>query len=81
MDTQKKELPLILYGQMQLNGKTKIGSFHYGYNKWSNKMEYLYYTPKGNKGTGGFTIQRALQLMEQGILSTDPNYGTNEFYV
>jgi hypothetical protein len=78
---QIKQAPKILYGQIRIYGKNKIGSFRLGYNKWSDKQEYLYYGEKGHRGKGGFTIAYGLHLLEQGRLSTDPKDGKKENYV
>ena len=77
----KQEPPDTLYGQITVNGKSKIGSFRREYNKWSDRIEYAYYTPKGHKGTGGFTTAKALHLHSIGNLSTDPAMGRSESYV
>ena len=81
IDSLKKPLPAILYGQVYLNGRTKIGSFRLKYNKWSDRLEYLYHTEKGNRGTGGFTVAKARILFTQGYLYDQPEYGKAETYV
>jgi len=68
----KEPLPLTLYGEITVNGKTKSGEFRYKYNRWSDRFEYLYYTPKGNKGSGGFSANRARILYVQMQLSATP---------
>lgn len=68
----KHPLPKILYGDITVNGKTKTGSFRLMYNRYSDRTEYLYHTPKGYKGTGGFTVARAMYLLENNRLSTEP---------
>jgi hypothetical protein len=71
----------ILYGTISVKGKQKIGSFRLEYNKYSDRMEYLYYTEKGHKGTGGFSMLMASLLLEQGRLSTNPEFGKSENYI
>lgn len=73
--------PQILYGQINVNGKAKFGEFRYTFNYFSNCWIYQYYTLKGKKGTGGFTVKRALNLLIYKILSTDPEHGKVENYV
>lgn len=67
----QKERP-ILYGSIMVNGREKIGMFRAEYNPYSNKQDYRFYSPQGNKGQGGFTIDRAFALYQEGRLSLKP---------
>ena len=58
----------VLAGSITVNGRNKGGIFKAEYNRWSNSIDYAYYTEKGNKGKGGFTLKRAFALMNAGIL-------------
>jgi hypothetical protein len=86
MDTEtvkrlQEKLPETLYGQITYEGKVKIGQFRYQYNKWSGRFDYHYYTPKGYRGKGGFTPNRARILYVNGQLSTNPEHGKPENYI
>ena len=59
----------ILTGRITVNGKQKEGVFIPLWSRYSNSMVYHYHTPKGNKGSGGFTMMRAYSLLNNGILS------------
>lgn len=63
----------ILTGCITVNGKTKQGIFKPSWNKYSNSLEYAYYTKNGNKGAGGFTMMRAYNLMNSGCLTVLAN--------
>nr|DAL97766.1 MAG TPA: hypothetical protein [Caudoviricetes sp.] len=56
-----KERP-VLYGNIVVNGVGKFGMFRSTYNPLTNKDEYQYFTLKGKKGTGGFTMDKAYSL-------------------
>lgn len=77
----KKPAPEILYGQIQVRGRNKIGSFRRRFNSGAGKVEYLYYTETGHRGTGGFTVSKALYLYSIGKLFIDPAMGKTESYV
>ncbi len=84
METTYKDFvhsPVRLYGQITVNGKSKIGEFRPKWSRYSNQLEYAYFTPKGNKGTGGFTMAKAFQLFKDGRLTTNPEHGKPENYV
>lgn len=72
--------PPVLFGQITCNGKGKIGEFKPLWNHWSNSLCYQYFTPKGRKGIGGFTLQRAYNLFTRNQLTTDPGHGKPENY-
>ena len=57
-----KEKP-ILYGSITVNSKEKLGFFKPKFNRYSNNIEYQYYTLNGNIGKGGFTMLRAFNLL------------------
>lgn len=63
----------ILWGSIYVNGSPKFGMFKPEHNKHSNKICYHYYTPKGNKGTGGFTMRKAYRLFDSGKLTRSEN--------
>ena len=71
----------VLFGSTMHNGKQKIGSYQPAFNRYSNRIEYQFYTEKGNKGKGGFTLKRAFDLFSSGLLSFDPESGKKENYV
>lgn len=71
----------VLYGWIMDNGVQRIGSFRPLFNKYTNSVAYAYYTPKGNKGKGGFTIGRGFTLLEKGQLSTNPDKGDPNNYI
>jgi len=73
--------PPILYGQITVNDKTKIGCFKPLWNKYSNQLDYAYFTPKGKKGTGGFTLKRAYDLFILGRITNNPEHGKLENYI
>jgi hypothetical protein len=73
--------PQILYGQITVNGKSKIGQFRPKWSRYTNQLEYCYFTPQGNKGTGGFTLKKAFNLFVLGRLTTNPEHGKPENYV
>jgi hypothetical protein len=73
--------PPILYGYMTVNGKQKIGSFKAEWNHNSNSLCYQYYSPKGNKGQGGFTLMKAFNLFAANRLSTNPADGNPDNYL
>jgi len=73
--------PMKLYGQITVNGKSKIGEFKPEWSRYSNQLEYQYYTPNGRKGTGGFTLKRAFDLFNAGRLSDNPEMGKPENYI
>ena len=68
----KKEKPA-LWGSIRKDGSSKFGQFKPKFNKYSNKIEYAYYTEKGNRGTGGFTINKAWDLYQKGKLRLSKN--------
>lgn len=71
----------VLYGQITVNDKSKIGTFKPLWNKYSNSLCYAYHTPKGRKGSGGFTLKKAYDLFNTNNLSIDPQMGLPENYV
>lgn len=75
------KLTPILYGQIHVNGHIKIGSFRSTWNKYTNSFQYLYFTPNGNKGSGGFTLTKAYQLYKANKLHIDPDKGHPENYI
>lgn len=78
--TFAKQLP-VLYGQILVKNKPKIGSFKPVWDHLTNSMMYWYYTPTGRKGKGGFTFKRAYALLNSGRLYTDPERGKPENYI
>lgn len=48
--------------------KIKYGMFQPKWSKYSNSIAYIYYTMKGYRGTGGFTLNRAYYLLKTGAL-------------
>ncbi|WP_373103526.1 hypothetical protein [Phocaeicola plebeius] len=58
----------VLAGYIRVNGRLKYGTFMPEWSKYSNSMIYSYHTTKGNKGTGGFTLDRAYNLFKGGAL-------------
>lgn len=72
--------PPVLYGQIIVNGHCKIGSFHVRRDKYSGFC-YCYYTERGNRGSGGFSLGKAYSLYRMGILSTDPEKGKSSTYI
>ncbi|HEY0088825.1 MAG TPA: hypothetical protein VGB37_08275 [Candidatus Lokiarchaeia archaeon] len=71
-----KNPPEVLYGKIELgNYKEKFGMFKLGWNKYSNNETYHYYTLNGRKGSDGFTIKKAYELIQKNQLSTNPEYG------
>ena len=70
-----------LYGFIMVKGSQKIGSFRPKYNKYTNTIQYAYYTEKGNKGQGGFSLNTGYHLLNRGQLSLDPKNGKRENYV
>ncbi len=75
-----KEKP-ILYGQMTMNNKCKIGQFKAEWQHLSNSLIYNYYTHSGGKGQGGFTLRKAHALLINGRLSINPEHGNPDNYV
>lgn len=73
--------PPRLYGQIIHNGKCKIGQFKPTWSRYTNQLEYSYFTTNDKKGTGGFTLKRAFELFEIGRLSTNPEDGKPENYL
>lgn len=61
--------PPILKGYISVNGKTKNGYFKPEFNRYSNNIAYRYYTENWRKGTGGFTLKKAFDLVNLNILS------------
>ena len=78
--TFAKEKP-VLYGQMILNNKCKIGQFKGEYQSLSNSVIYQYYTHAGNKGQGGFSLIKAYKLFKAGRLSFNPEHGNPNNYL
>ena len=74
-------LPPVLYGQVVINDRLKIGTFKLEYDKWSDRMAYRYYTEKGFKGQGVVSTYLARNLMGSGMFSTDPAKGRKDSYV
>ena len=58
----------ILKGRIGVNGKVKYGYFKPEFNRYSNNIDYQYYTPKMKKGKGGFTLYKAYCLLQRNIL-------------
>jgi hypothetical protein len=58
----------ILKGNIFVNGRNKSGIFKPEWNKYSNSVCYRYYTYKGHRGEGGFTLSRAYYYFENGTL-------------
>lgn len=50
--------PPILFGQITMNGKSKIGSFKPLWHGMTNSLMFIYHSPKGHKGQGGFTLRK-----------------------
>jgi len=73
--------PVRLYGQITVNGKSKIGQFRPHWSVYTNQLEYAYFTPNGNKGTGGFTLKRAYDLFANGRLTENPEHGDPDMYI
>lgn len=73
--------PPVLYGQITVNGKSKIGSFRAEWNPLMNALTYRHYSPNGRKGTGGFTLWKAFVLLNNERLSTNPEMGKLENYL
>ena len=72
--------PVRLYGAITVSGKSKIGQFRPVWNRWTNSLEYGYFTPNGRKGSGGFTLKRAYDLFLSGIITENPEHGKPENY-
>lgn len=70
-----------LYGSIMVKGSQKIGSFRPRYNKYTNTIQYAYYTEKGNRGQGGFSLNTGYHLLNRGQLSLDTEKGKKENYV
>lgn len=70
-----------LYGSIMVKGRQKIGSFRPKYNKYTNTIMYAYYTERGNRGQGGFTLNTGYHLLNRGQLSLDPEKGKRENYL
>jgi hypothetical protein len=73
--------PPVLYGQITVNGKSKIGSFRAEWNHLMNALTYQYYSPNGRKGTGGFSLWKAFVLLNNNQLSTNSENGKPENYL
>lgn len=58
----------VLIGYIRVNNRIKYGMFLPEWSKYSNSMIYAYHTTKGNKGVGGFTLDRAYNLFKAGVL-------------
>lgn len=58
-----------LSGSITVNGRSKSGIFMPEWSKYSNSIIYRYHTDRGNKGTGGFSLNRAFFLLNCGRLS------------
>jgi hypothetical protein len=71
----------ILYGQIIVNDKCKIGQFRPEWGYLTNSLIYQYYTPKGRKGKGGFSAKRAYCLYSSGSLSVNPENGNPANYL
>lgn len=71
----------ILYGWALCNGAQKIGTFKPKYNKYTNTIQYRYYTERGNIGQCGFSLKRGYELLTKGQLSLDPEKGKKENYI
>lgn len=71
----------VLYGQITVNGKSKIGSFRPTWWSLTNSLGYTYHSPSGNKGQGGFTLQKAHNLLMSGRLTTNPDDGNPSNYL
>lgn len=72
--------PPVLYGQITVNGKCRIGSFRTRWDKHAGFC-YGYYTEGGRRGSGGFTLGRAYRLYCTGLLSVDPEKGKSSSYI
>lgn len=59
----------VLYGNITVNGVGKFGMFRATYNPLTNKDDYQFYTLKGKKGKGGFTMDKAYSLFKNGKLT------------
>lgn len=75
-----KQTP-ILYGQINVCEKSKIGQFRPEWNRYTNSLHYQYYSFSGNKGEGGFTLIKAFKLFEGNRLSIDPENGNPKNYL
>lgn len=73
--------PPVLYGQITINGVSKIGSFKPEWNQYTNTLQYRFYTEKGRKSTGGFTLKKAHSLYIANQLSVDPGMGKKSNYI
>lgn len=69
-----------LYGFIMVKGSQKIGSFRPKYNKYTNTIQYAFYTEKGNRSQGGFSLAKGFNLLNRGQLSLDPEKGKVENY-
>lgn len=78
--TFAKEKP-VLYGQITVNGKSKIGHFKPIWHSLTNTLQYIYHSPKGRKGKEGFTLKRAFDLLSNNRLSLDPTNGNPSNYL
>ena len=58
----------VLIGYIKVGNKIKYGMFQPKWSKYSNSIAYIYYTMKGYRGTGGFTLNRAYYLLKTGAL-------------
>lgn len=71
----------VLYGQIIVNNKCKIGQFRPQWGYLTNSLIYQYYTYKGRKGKGGFGAKRAYFLLKSNSLSVNPENGDPANYV
>lgn len=70
-----------LYGAITVNNTSKIGMFKPEWSRHSGQIDYAYYTFKGNKGKGGFTMMKAYKLFINKQLSINPQDGNPENYL
>ena len=71
----------IFFGRITVGNKSKIGSFRYEWNYLSNCGHFRYYTFKGKRGKGGFSTKKAWQLLNNNLLSIDPENGNPDNYI
>lgn len=63
-----------LWGSILVNRKVKFGKFLPRWNKYSNSLNYMYFTETGNRGSGGFTLRKAYELLCNGSLSLENDF-------
>lgn len=72
----------VLYGQLIINGKSKIGSFRAEWKYFPvNALVYFYYSPAGKKSRIAINLKAAFNRYTEGRLTTDPGNGKPENYL